>query len=373
MTSASYNLFITEFAEGVNERLSFVEKNLYELGKYILERCEEGERLFGKSKREIFDDLCRHPAFKYSKVTLYGYRQTAEFLEQLPEEIIAGDNIPFNNLAEVAKAKLPQEIKEKVVRQLKPNQTRREIRQLVKETKRELELAKVNMNADHPDFTFKVGDFRHLGREIPDSSVDLIFTDPPYSNEYLELWEDLGKLAGRVLRPGGFLLTYSGQAYLPEVLNSLSSPLQYFWTACVLLGGGNRQIFAQRVVNQWKPILIYGKSPLKIQDWWLDFIKQRLDKTFHEWQQDADVARYYIRMFSPPGGVVLDPMVGSGSTAVACLLEKRKCIAFDSDEEAVETARRRLCLTSEKLKQSEAAGEMRTFPEGIESGASIVQ
>jgi 16S rRNA G966 N2-methylase RsmD len=43
-------------------------------------------------------------------------------------------------------------------------------------------------------------------KEIPYSSIDLIFTDPPYGKEYLQLYKELGKLAIRVLRPGGSLV-----------------------------------------------------------------------------------------------------------------------------------------------------------------------
>lgn len=36
------------------------------------------------------------------------------------------------------------------------------------------------------------GDFREKGKEIPDNSIDLIFTDPPYDEESLPLYRDLG-------------------------------------------------------------------------------------------------------------------------------------------------------------------------------------
>ena len=42
-----------------------------------------------------------------------------------------------------------------------------------------------------------LGDFREKGKEIEDNSIDLIFTDPPYSEQYLYLYEDLARLAIR--------------------------------------------------------------------------------------------------------------------------------------------------------------------------------
>src|SRR5437762_10705349 len=47
-------------------------------------------------------------------------------------------------------------------------------------------------------------DFRTL--ELPDASVDLIFTDPPYDRDSVPLYGDMANIAARVLRPGGSLL-----------------------------------------------------------------------------------------------------------------------------------------------------------------------
>ena len=40
-----------------------------------------------------------------------------------------------------------------------------------------------------------LGDFREKGKEIEDNSIDLIFTNPPYSEQYLYLYEDLARLS----------------------------------------------------------------------------------------------------------------------------------------------------------------------------------
>ena len=49
---------------------------------------------------------------------------------------------------------------------------------------------------------------------VPDCSVDLIFTSPPYKKKdglSIELMEILGEVAGRVLRPGGRFFMNFGQ------------------------------------------------------------------------------------------------------------------------------------------------------------------
>ena len=65
------------------------------------------------------------------------------------------------------------------------------------------------------------GDFiEQSQKEIPDNSIDLIFTDPPYADtpENLLLYEELARLAIRVLKPGGSLVFYVGHIILDQVI-----------------------------------------------------------------------------------------------------------------------------------------------------------
>ena len=66
---------------------------------------------------------------------------------------------------------------------------------------------KNNNNFENNNYKLVYGDFiEQSQKEIPDSSIDLIFTDPPYGKEYLSLYQELAKLAVRVLKPGGSLV-----------------------------------------------------------------------------------------------------------------------------------------------------------------------
>lgn len=52
--------------------------------------------------------------------------------------------------------------------------------------------------------------------------------------------------------------------------------------------------------------------------------------------------RYLCRLITPPGGVVLDCFLGSGSTGVAALEEGFRFIGIEQDAEYLEIARRRI-------------------------------
>jgi site-specific DNA-methyltransferase (adenine-specific) len=51
--------------------------------------------------------------------------------------------------------------------------------------------------------------------------------------------------------------------------------------------------------------------------------------------------RYLIRLVTPPGGTVLDPFAGSGSTGVAALAEGMRFVGVEREESyaAIATAR----------------------------------
>ncbi len=44
-----------------------------------------------------------------------------------------------------------------------------------------------------------------------------------------------------------------------------------------------------------------------------------------------DLMRWLVRLVTPPGGVVLEPFAGSGTTAEACVVEGFRCIAIERE------------------------------------------
>jgi DNA modification methylase len=54
------------------------------------------------------------------------------------------------------------------------------------------------------------------------------------------------------------------------------------------------------------------------------------------------LARWWVRYITPPGGTVLDPFLGSGTTALAALAEGRLCVGSERFPKYAEIARRRI-------------------------------
>ena len=62
----------------------------------------------------------------------------------------------------------------------------------------------------------------------------------------------------------------------------------------------------------------------------------------HEAKFPLELAKRVIRLFTDPGEVVLDPFVGSGTTAIAAKMEKRKYIGIEITDASARLARRQL-------------------------------
>lgn len=65
----------------------------------------------------------------------------------------------------------------------------------------------------------------------------------------------------------------------------------------------------------------------------------------HPTVKPTDLMRYLVRMVTPPGGLVLDPFTGSGSTGRAAMLEGMRFIGCELSPEYAEIARARIRFT----------------------------
>ena len=90
--------------------------------------------------------------------------------------------------------------------------------------------------------------------------------------------------------------------------------------------------FAARIVNDGRETSI--DNPYQRGD--------TLRKNTHPTVKPQSLMRWLCRLVTPPGGLVLDPFCGSGSTGCAALKEGFRFIGIDSDLESVRIARARL-------------------------------
>ena len=251
---------------------------------------------------------------------------------------------------------------------------------------------------DMSDYTSPVNYIKNVDcmegmKALPDASVDLIVTDPPYGvtqNEWdvppnlAELWAEYK----RVLKPNGAALIFSdGGRFTAQLLmsnerwwrynlvwdkvltsgflNANRMPLRRHEVICVFYAkqptyhpqmqeGSPNHSRGKPKVNQNDNYGEYGfvdnseaqgnkKHPSSI----LVFPKPHAAIAQHPTQKPTDLLEYLICSYSDPGATVLDTFMGSGSTAVACIKTGRNFIGFEIDEKYHAVAMKRIASAAE--------------------------
>lgn len=77
----------------------------------------------------------------------------------------------------------------------------------------------------------------------------------------------------------------------------------------------------------------------------------------HPTQKPVQLLRYLVEQYTKEGETVLDPFVGSGTTAIACKQLRRNFIAIEKDHDYAQIARERLKPRSEPRGETQATLE----------------
>jgi len=235
---------------------------------------------------------------------------------------------------------------------------------------------------------------------LQDNSVDLVVTSPPYcmgmeyeestsATDFFESHRRILPEVVRVLKPGGSLcwqvghhvengvtvpldaLVYLATSELPELFlrNRIVWTFGHGTHSSRRFSGRHENILwytkgheysfnldAVRVPQRYSGKRHYkgkrkgklsgnplGKNPSDV--WDIPNVKSKhVEKTNHPCQFPVALPRRLIRALSSPGAVILDPYLGSGTSAVAALLEKRSFIGCDVQTSYLSIAKRRLEL-----------------------------
>lgn len=104
-----------------------------------------------------------------------------------------------------------------------------------------------------------------------------------------------------------------------------------FVARCAISGGHNDSGGASR----YFPVFRYQAKAPRSE-------RPRVDGMAHPTVKPLALIRWLVRLVTPPGGVVLDPFIGSGTTAEACRLEGFDCIGVESNADYVPLIEARL-------------------------------
>ena len=70
--------------------------------------------------------------------------------------------------------------------------------------------------------------------------------------------------------------------------------------------------------------------------------RPRVNGIAHPTVKPLELMRWLVRLVTPPGGLVLDPFAGSGTTGEACLIEGFHCVLIERESDYLPLIRARL-------------------------------
>jgi hypothetical protein len=83
----------------------------------------------------------------------------------------------------------------------------------------------------------------------------------------------------------------------------------------------------------------------------------RVNGVAHPTVKPLALMRWLVRLVTPPGGTVLEPFAGSGTTVEACILEGFRCVAIERDETYLPLIRQRIHRRRDPVEAVRGTGE----------------
>jgi hypothetical protein len=168
-------------------------------------------------------------------------------------------------------------------------------------------------NADPiPDgLDLRVGDARQVLADVPDESVALVLTDPPYGDEAEPLYTWLAEWSARVLIPGGSLICYTGQSRLDRDIGILAQHLRYWWLL-TMLHHQSQRLPGKFVTAEFKPVLWFVKDHRRGRTLVNDVLRSpKREKDDHDWSQGEGGVPLLVEQLTDPGDTIADPFAGT--------------------------------------------------------------
>jgi DNA modification methylase len=193
--------------------------------------------------------------------------------------------------------------------------------------------------------TLYCGDCREILPLMPDKSVDLVLTDPPYGVglEYDSCsdTEDIVKLVANDILPT--LRKLGTRVALTSGIKNLFVYPQPTWMLGIFFSSGNAS--SSWGFNMWQPVLVYGPDPYlasgkgsRPDAFWKSETMVRFD---HPCPKPIGQWTWLLNRCSIEG-LILDPFCGSGTTLVAAKQLGRHAIGIEISEKYCKIAVDRL-------------------------------
>jgi len=218
-----------------------------------------------------------------------------------------------------------------------------------------------------------------LMARYPDNYFDLLLQDPPYNTtknkwdvkiDLVALWKEWERIA----KPNSAIIFTAAQPFATDLINSNRKLFKYDLIWYKSLGTGFLNSKKMPMRNHEHILVFYDKPPVYNPQMGVGIRKKGMrkndrnggcyngfnqnrierfddngtrypqsviditngDRTIendHPTQKPVDLFRYIIKTYSNEGDTVFDGYSGSGTTALACLMENRNAVCCENDKE----------------------------------------
>ena len=184
------------------------------------------------------------------------------------------------------------------------------------------------------------GDCLEVMKGIEGNSVDLVLTDPPYPDYHIDLFnykegllEPLNKLDCKQL------IFWSAKSEFPLDYSAI-----HIWNKQVGCGSQYERIFERNGQFNYK---VYSSHFINSP---VASLMCRDIFTGHKSQKPLKLIIELIKEYTKEGDLILDPFLGSGTTAVACIKTNRHYIGIELLQQYVDISNKRIDAENAQLK-----------------------
>ena len=226
------------------------------------------------------------------------------------------------------------------------------------------------------------GDCLEEMKNIPDGSIDLVLTDPPYGTTackwdavipFEPMWEQLK----RITKKNGAIVLFGSQPFTSALVMSNPKMFKYEWV-------WNKVAFSNQMMAKFQPLRILenvlvfaqekpvyqpqglirynkitkqgsritdniggGKRPTEYRQEFTNYPKNLIEfskdrPSIHPTQKPVALMEYLIKTYTNENETVLDFTMGSGTTGVACKNLNRSFIGIELDVDYFTIAKERI-------------------------------